>query len=147
MPNLDSTPRPAVRFGALPVLAMLEKAWTVAAATEEDTSLLSVAIVAVNARVLHTKLRTREVLAREFEPDFAAYCRLLAETLPPLPALLDDPTTPRSARNVLAAVRVQVEAMAAMAAGTPNGAPAVFDELLDQLEAMDLFLVTFLITG
>jgi hypothetical protein len=124
---------------------MLEKAWSVAAATEDDTSQLAVAIAAVNARVLHKKLGTREVLAAGFEPEFAAYCRMLAETLPPLPALLDNCSSVETARDVLAAVRVQVEALAAMAAGTANGAPAVFDELLDQLEATDLFLVTFMI--
>lgn len=142
LPSLEPAPLPAVRPGALAVLTQLETAWTLASETEEDLAGLRVAIASVNARLLHRKLATSIVLAGELEPGFAAYCRMLADTLNPLLTLLDPETPPATAaRRVLGDVRVQVEAIAAVAGGSPSGAPAVFDDLLNQLEATDLFLL------
>lgn len=140
--SLEPAHRPVDRPGALSVLAQLEGARSLAAATEPDTGLLKVAIATVNARLLHTKLAAREVLAAEHEPQFAAYCRMIGPTLDPLRTMLADQTpTAAAARIVLAGVRIQIDALAAMAGGTDAGAPAVFEDLQDQLEAMDLFLL------
>jgi hypothetical protein len=140
--SLEPAHRPAGRPGALAVLTQLQTAWDRASANE-DSAGLSIAIACVNARLLHRKLATRESLAAAHEPQFAAYCRMLAAVLEPLLTMLE-PAVPSvaDARLTLAAARIQVEAMAAVAGSTDAGAPAVFDELLNQLEATDLFLLT-----